>query len=151
MKVHLNKRCEYIYWVRDEYCQNGPNRERGNGTAWKRNQIITDPINAEKRTDKKHDINLKLIMFYFILCVLNDSFAAKSKFLFKNRDNCECTLGNIEIVLVAQYTFHFHPVQPNPLPAAHHHQFSLKQKLEFFQIYWYISLLPFFLWQAHPW
>lgn len=49
-------------------------------------------------------------------------------------------LATAEAVLTAQYTFHFHPVQSKPYWAAHHHQFSLKQKLDFFR---YIATFHF--------
>lgn len=95
---------------------------------------------CRKRTDNKHDINLKLVTFYF--SVLNDSFPAKSKFIFyKHRDNCECTLGNTEVVL----TFHFHPGQSKPPTVAHHHQFSLKEKPDFFFFFRYIDAFQFYL------
>lgn len=77
--------------------------------------------------------------------MLNDSFAAKSKFLvFEHRDNCECTLVNTEGMFTAESSFQ--PIQPKPHPVAHHHHFSLKQKLDFFFFltYRYISVLPFY-------
>lgn len=78
--------------------------------------------------------------------MLSDSFAAKSKFLFFEHRHNGVHTGEYwgYAYSTVQYSLHFHPIQSKSHPVAHHHLFSLKQKLDFFQLRRYISVLPFY-------